>query len=334
VLSELLTKIAVLREKISSAKVLPKREVFLTRKARARMIHSSTAIEGNPLNLRDVEAVMAGKVVTGTTKKDILEVVNYQEVLEFIDKVKNKKRFSWEEGILGIHKITTKDILGGKECGKYRKELVYIIERPSNKIIYTAPKAEVAIKMMKDFSEWLKRVELSNISPVVMAAIGHHQLVTIHPFVDGNGRTARALATLILYRRNYDVKKLFALEDYYNLDRQRYYQEIEKVRKKKDLTGWIEYFAQGFLVELEQVWEQIENFTVEVKTGKEVVYLSKRQRQILDFIAVNGKIYRSDVVDISSVSAKTAYRELEWLRREEFILRRRRGPATYYQLAR
>ena len=107
VLSELLTKIAVLREKISSAKVLPKREVFLTRKARARMIHSSTAIEGNPLNLRDVEAVMAGKVVTGTTKKDILEVVNYQEVLEFIDKVKNKKRFSWEEGILGIHKITT-----------------------------------------------------------------------------------------------------------------------------------------------------------------------------------------------------------------------------------
>ena len=111
VLSELLTEIAVLRERIVSAKVLPKREVFLTRRARARMIHSSTAIEGNPLDLRDVEAVMAGKIVTGTTKKDILEVVNYQEVLEFIDSIESKAKIKWEESVLEIHRLTTKDRL-------------------------------------------------------------------------------------------------------------------------------------------------------------------------------------------------------------------------------
>ncbi|MEA3355266.1 MAG: Fic family protein [Patescibacteria group bacterium] len=332
ILSELLTEIAVVREKIVSAKVLPKREIFLTRRARARMIHSSTAIEGNPLDLRDVEAVLVGKIVTGTTKKDILEIVNYQEVLEFIDKAEGKKKLEWEKGILEIHRLTTKNILSGKECGKYRKGPVYIIQKPSNKVIYTAPEARVVVKMIKDFSGWLGKVESSNISPVIMAAIGHHQLVTIHPFVDGNGRTARALATLILYRKDYDVKKMFALEDYYNLDRQKYYQEIEKARKEKDLTSWLEYFAQGFLFELEQVWEQVEDFTVEVKAGREAVYLSKRQRRILDFIVVNGRIYRSDVVDITNVSEKTAYRELEVLRKDGFIKRKGKGPATYYQL--
>lgn len=333
VLSELLTEIAVLRERIVSAKVLPKREVFLTRRARARMIHSSTAIEGNPLDLRDVEAVMAGKIVTGTTKKDILEVVNYQEVLEFIDSIESKAKIKWEESVLEIHRLTTKDTLSYKECGRYRKGPVYIIQRPSNKVIYTAPKAKVVAGMMKDFSSWLEKAERTNISPVIMAAVGHHQLVTIHPFVDGNGRTSRALATLILYRKGYDVKKMFALEDYYNLDRQRYYRAIEKAREEKNLTSWLEYFSEGFLFELEQVWDQVEDFTVEVKVGKEAVYLSKRQRRILDFIAVNGKIYRSDVVDISSVSAKTAYRELEKLRKDGFIKRRGKGPATYYLLA-
>lgn len=332
VLSELLTEIAVLRERIVSAKVLPKREIFLTRRARARMIHSSTAIEGNPLDLRDVEAVIARKIVTGTNKKDILEVINYQKVLDYIDKIEDKKKINWEDSILQIHKLTTDEILESKVSGKYRKGPVYIIQRPSNKVIYTAPKSEIAIKMMEEFSSWLKKEEVTSVSPVIMAAIGHHQLVTVHPFVDGNGRTARALATLILYRKDYDIKKMFALEDFYNLDRQRYYREIEKARKEKDLTSWLEYFAKGFLLELEQVWEQVEDFTVEIKVSKEAIYLSKRQRRVLDFMVVNGKIYRSDVVDISGVSEKTAYRELEWLRKEGFIKRKGRGPATYYIL--
>lgn len=333
VLAELLTQIAVLKERIVSTKVLPKRELFLTRRARMRMIHSSTAIEGNPLDLKDVERVVAGKIVTGTRKQDILEIVNYEAVLKFIDAIETKKEIDWEKTILTIHRLTTQGILPDKESGAYRKGLVYIISRPSNKILYTAPRAKVAVRMMKDLSTWLKKQEKTKISPVMMAAIAHHQFVTIHPFADGNGRTARALATLILYRKGYDIKKMFALEDYYNLDRGSYYLAIRVARAEKDLTSWLEYFAQGFLFELEQVWEQIEGFRIEVKTGKEPVYLSKRQRTILDFISVNGKIYRSDVVDIASISEKTASRELEVLRKDGFIKRKGRGPSTHYLLA-
>lgn len=332
VLAELLTQIAVLKEKIISAKVLPKREFFLTRHARMRMIHSSTAIEGNPLDLREVERVVAGKIVTGTRKQDILEVVNYETVLKFIDAIEAKREIDWEKTILTIHRLTTQGILPDKESGFYRKSLVYIIQKPGNKVLYTAPKAKVAVKMMKDLSVWLARQEKSKISPVIMAAIVHHQFVTIHPFVDGNGRTARALATLILYRKTYDIRKMFALEDYYNLDRGRYYLAIRTAREEKDLTSWLEYFAQGFLFELEQVWEQIEDFRVEVKTGKEPVYLSRRQRTILDFISANGKIYRSDVVDIANISEKTASRELEALRKDGFIKRKGKGPSTHYLL--
>ena len=332
ILSELLTEIAVFREKILSARVLPKREIYLSSKARLRMIHSSTAIEGNPLGLREVERVLTGKMVTGISEKDRLEVQNYQKVLKFIDTKAIQNRFNWENSILKIHRLTTKSILHDEKSGQYRQGPVFVVQKPTNKVLYQAPAAKKVAKMMISFCQWLSHQEESKLSPIIMAGIGHHQLVTIHPFIDGNGRTARALATLILYKKGYDIKKLFALEDYYNLDRQKYYQAIAEARKNKDLTSWLEYFAQGFLYELEQVWEQIEGFTVGQKSGKKAVYLSKRQRRILDFIAINGKIYRSDVVDIVTVSEKTAYRELEQLREKGLIKRKGRGPSTFYIL--
>jgi len=332
VLSEFLTEIAVFREKIVSAKVLPKREIFLSNKARLRMIHSSTAIEGNPLDLREVEQILAGKMVSGIKEKDRLEVINYQKVLDFIDKKAKLDKFDWEKSILKIHRLITKGMLANSESGFYRQGPVFVIQRPENKLVYKAPEAKLATKMMTEFCQWLNNNEQTELSPVIMAGIGHHQLVTIHPFTDGNGRTARALATLILYRKNYDIRKLFALEDYYNLDRQRYYQAIAGARKNKDLTSWLEFFCQGFLYELDQVWEQIEEFSFGLKEEKKQVYLSKRQRRILDFIMVNGRIYRSDVVDIGTVSEKTAYRELEFLRQEGFIRRKGQGPSTHYVL--
>ena len=185
---------------------------------------------------------------------------------------------------------------------------------------------------MKDLYSWLEAEETKKLSPVIAAAITHHQFVTIHPFIDGNGRTARAWATLVLYHRGFDIKKLFALEDYYNLDRNNYYEAIRRVRQEKDFTSWLEYFAAGFLKELEQVLEKMELFSLETKVKQAPVYLTKRQREILEFMAINRKIFRSDVVDIASVSPKTAYRELEFLRKKGLIQRRGRGPISHYVL--
>jgi len=331
-LNNLLVKIAVDADKIVNLGILPKRELGLMRSARLRMIHSSTAIEGNPLGIRDVEAVLAGKVVTGINQKDRLEVVNYEKAMQYIDKIVKGNIADWEKVVLEIHRLTTKDLLASKESGCYRIGPVFIVQRPSNKVLYRAPLASKVKKLMKEFYSWLKSKEAGELSPVIVAAVAHHQLVTIHPFIDGNGRTARILATLVLYDRGYDIKKTFALEDYYNLKRQAYYKAIQKARKRNDLTSWLEYFSQGFLVELNNVLEKVDHFAVEMKTKKEPIYLSKRQRDILDFVAINGKIFRSDVVDIVTVSPKTAYRELEFLRQNDLLLRKGRGPSSHYIL--
>ena len=331
-LANLLTEIAVCRQKILSLKILPKREIDLIKSARLRMIHSSTAIEGNQLGLREVEAVLAGKAVTNVKRDDITEVQNYEKVLRFIDTLDKKKKIDWGKTVLNIHRLTTDKLLPKQDSGHYRKGPVYIIQRPLNKIIYTAPDYKKVTKLMNNLYSWLESEATKKLSPVIIAAIVHHQFVTIHPFIDGNGRTARAWATLVLYHRGFDVKKLFALEDYYNLDRQSYYEAIRRVRTEKDLTSWLEYFAQGFLQELIQVLEKMELFSLETKT-KEPVYLTKRQRKILEFMAINHKIFRSDVVDIASVSPKTAYRELEFLNQKGLIKRKGKGSTSHYVLA-
>lgn len=329
-LANLLTEIVLCRHKILGLKVLPQREISLKRRARLRMIHSSTAIEGNLLDLKEVDAVLAGKTISGAEHDDILEVKNYEKVLRFIDSLDQKQAINWKKTVLKIHQLTTDKLLSKKDSGHYRQGPVYIIQRPLNQVIYTAPDYKKVPQLMKDLCLWLESEKTTQLSPVIAAAITHHQFVTIHPFIDGNGRTARAWATLVLYRRGWDIKKLFALEDYYNLDRPRYYQAIRQVREAKNLTCWLEYFAEGFLKELKQILETMELFSLETKTKKEPVYLTKRQQMILEFMAINRKIFRSDVVDIATVSPKTAYRELEFLRQKGLIKRKGNGASSHY----
>ena len=82
---------------------------------------------------------------------------------------------------------------------------------------------------MKKFVKWLNSKDASKLNPVLAAGISHYEFVRIHPFIDGNGRSARALASLILYLRGFDTKRFFALDDYYDSDRQSYYKALQSV---------------------------------------------------------------------------------------------------------
>ena len=112
-----------------------------------------------------------------------------------------------------------------------------------------------------------------------MAGISHYELVRIHPFVDGNGRTARALATLILYLRGFDIKRFFALDDYYDSDRPAYYAALQSVNQETlDLTGWLEYFTGGVLISLSKVKERVLQLSLEKRkrNAKGQIALSER----------------------------------------------------------
>lgn len=336
-----LTAITEAKAVIERAKLLPKHELRLRRQALIRMTHSSTAIEGNILNTLQVEALLADKKVDAPAR-DIFEVKNYLKALKYIQQAVEKKQTITGKVILKIHKLVTADTLPENQSGHYRKSPIYVVRRQPgmpDKIMYTGPSAEKVPGLMKDLVEWIAESAKKEIHPIIVAGILHQELAAIHPFSDGNGRTARALATLILYKRGYDFRRLFALEDYYNKDRPKYYAAINiganYEERKVDFTPWLEYFIEGFKQEIDSVKEKVLSLSLKKIDDKiqQRVYLNKDQMQILEFLDQVGKITVSDAVDILHCPKRTAQFHLQKLKKLGIIKLIGKGPASVYLLA-
>ncbi len=139
--------------------------------------------------------------------------------------------------------------------GAYRTIQNYVANSATGEIVYTPPSPVEVPPLMQELVAWLR--EESDVHPVLVAGIAQFQLVHIHPFVDGNGRTSRLLFTLCLYRSGYDFKRLFTLSELYDRDRGRFYRALQSVRARgMDLTGWLEFFVKGVATQLTEVKER------------------------------------------------------------------------------
>jgi Fic family protein len=337
-----LMRVSEIKSLVARAPILPRQELKLRRQAMLRMIHSSTSIEGNVLNRYEVEKVLAGEKVDAP-KRDISEVKNYRDAVYFISKFSQEKRKITVKTILEIHRLVSKDILEKEKCGHFRKRKVFVVSRRGNKIVkvsYTGPKAKQVPELVKGLTDWLDKADKENICPIIAAAFAHSEIAAIHPFADGNGRTARLLATLILYQRGYDFRKLFALEDFYNQDRPSYYKAIHlgknyQERLKNDLTNWLEYFAKGLASEMDNVKENIIPLSLDAKMRKKIngpVYLNKNQIKIVDFMMTMGKFNRKDVEDILNVSSATAKRSIQSLVKTRLIRQEKIGSKNIFYM--
>lgn len=333
-----LTSIAEAKAVIEKAKILPQQELHLRREAIVRMTHHSTEIEGNRLNMQQVSALYAHRKVDAPDR-DIHEVKNYLNALKYIEQVVNKKLKITEKIILKIHKLVTAKTLHAESCGYYRKGPIYVVRRRlgmPQEIMYTGPDAKKVPKLMTDLIDWLQKSGDKDINPIIVAGIAHLEIAAIHPFNDGNGRTARALATLILYERGYDFRRLFALEDYYNTNRQEYYKAINVGKnfqeRRTDLTSWIEYFVIGFKEEIDNVKTKITMLSIHKIDGKikSQIYLANDQLKILDFLDQLGKVNVNDIVDILSCPKRTAQYHLKKLKNIKMIKQVGKGPSSAY----
>jgi len=331
-----LTTIAECKAIIDRAKILPSAEIKLRNQALTRMTQSSTAIEGNALNLNQVEALIAGKTIEASDR-DIYEVKNYLSALKYIDQIVKKNQKLTTKTILQIHKYVTQNTLLKDQSGTFRQGPVYVVRHfmgLNKKIVYTAPKAEYVPNLVNDLISWLALKETSEINPIIIAGIVHQEIAAIHPFIDGNGRTARALSILMLYQRGYDFRRLFALEDYYNLNRENYYQAINtgnSYNKDKDLTTWLSYFTTGFKEEIISVKFKIQQISLK-KINKEIsqIFLDDDQQRIIDFIDKIGKITTKDVISILNIPKRTAQLKLLKLKKLNIIKQIGKGPSSEY----
>lgn len=162
----------------------------------------------------------------------------------------------------------------------------------TKEIIYTPPPSQEVPPLMMAFVSWLNSEQ--DIHPILVAGIAQFQLVHIHPFVDGNGRTARLLSMLCMYRQGYDFKRLFTLSEFYDRDRSSYYRAIQSVRLRDlDLTEWLDHFTSGLSSQLKEIQEKGEAIIrLDVLTKK--YKLSDRQRVALELAMRQGEFQIQD----------------------------------------
>lgn len=335
---KMLIALAEAKAAIERAKILPKQELKLRRQAIVRMTHSSTAIEGNRLGLDQIEALLAHKKVSAADR-DIFEAQNYLNALRYIEQIVRQKRPITEKVLLQIHKLVTNKTLPREQCGRYRRVPVYIVRRRlgfPDTVVYTGPDARSVPALCLELIRWIKNSKKEGINPVIVAGIVHQEIAAIHPFGDGNGRTARAFATLILYSRGYDFRHLFALEDYYNLDRQKYYAAINigknYLERRRDFTSWLEYFVKGFKEEIDLVKSKLAALSLKKVRGgiNSKVYLDKDQMMVLDSLDQVGRITAADAADILGCPRRTAQLQLQRLKKLGMIKQVGKGPASAY----
>lgn len=329
-----LTQIAVARELILNSPFVPKWEVVLRREAIIRSAHSSTAIEGNRLSLEQVGDLAFGREVMAT-HMDKQEVLNYLSVLENIDKLADGEIIT-EKNLLNIHKMVTQETLENpSDCSVYRNRYVVVGNRLTGEVIFRPPPNEDVPNLVKALIEWINSSEAKALDAVVEAGIAHYEFVRIHPFTDGNGRTARALATLILYLRGFDAKQFFCLDDYYDSDRPAYYKILQSVDQKTlDLTNYLDYFVEGVKVSILAVKEKVIRLSSERlrRTRKGQIALTGKQVRVVEFINQNSRITNRDVREMFKISNRAALDEITKLMKMKVIRKVGKGRSLRYEL--
>lgn len=327
-LLRLITLATEIRAWIHSAVVDVSWLPVLQRETVARLVHSSTAIEGNPLTLPEVEALARGEEI-GASVMDKQEILNALAAMHWIWGRKTGASIK-ESDLLRLHRILTRKVLPDGQSGHYKTRPNRIVD-PKGITIYTPPPPDKARPLTIALVEWINSRASGTLHPIIAGAIAHHRLVSIHPFADGNGRISRALAIWLLYVRGFDTHHLFALDEFFEQDRQRYYQKIQQVRDlDDDLSYWLEYVAEGVCETLNKVKERIIGLRVTARAPRMV--LTKRQEDILRFLRDRGRVKSPDIEKAFSLTRARIGQIIKPLIDAGLVIREGQTRATTYRL--
>ncbi|HZP95180.1 MAG TPA: Fic family protein [Candidatus Limnocylindria bacterium] len=240
-----------------------------------------------------------------------------QEVLAFVDRVATDRKVALDERLVRhIHSLVLDDIDPMLTPGTYRKGSNAVGDAQGNAIFTTPPSGDVPA-LMREFGLWLRRGSDARPAPVA-AALAHLELVAIHPFYDGNGRTARALARLLLARHGYALGGLVSLDAYLDNDRRAYFDAIRAsagiaYRPPYDATPFVTYFIRSIVGAADFVLSRAKGLTLVLGVLRRDVIagtLPARAQDGLVHAWVNGSIRPADYVRITGRTKQSASRDL------------------------
>ena len=234
----------------------------LHRQSRIQDALSSVQIEGNRLTPEAAFELATTRPDSVALSDDEREFLNYLNTFNEIDHMRDLRELSPEVGdVLNLHGSVVRGVRGGDRfAGQFRREDVRVGDVEDGEVVvhHQPPHWSRIEDELRDLVAWINRSyekkpreEIQRgasdhwVHPVIVAGIAQHRLVWIHPFVDGNGRTARMFTTMLLYGRRYDFKYLFDLSSYYNENRDAYYAALRTADREANYTRWLEYFVGG-----------------------------------------------------------------------------------------
>jgi Fic family protein len=328
---------------IRGATILPAAADQLRSSALAGTVHYSTLIEGNELPLIEAERAAAGELDATTVAK--VELVNYVEALRWLDQRHEAGLLEVTEGVLlQLHGILMRGLGREDSDFKPRHEGAWrdgraVVPDGVGGIAHEGASPEEVAARMAGFCKWIADHEalLEEFPPPVLAAVAHYAITDIHPYANGNGRTARLVSSALLMRHGYLPGSLFCFDSYYARDKTAYINALRSVRERTFNMGWwLEYYLEGLAEEYERVQAEVEQLNRLGLSGSGPTQLKTTQQRGLGALAVQGvrEFNRRDYETAAEVHRTTALEDLENLVAKRILRRLGRGSQTRYAFVR
>jgi len=303
----------------------------LERNAREVSVFASTSIEGNPLPLTEVKKIL--KLKPAHIRDSEKEVLNYNQALQDLDKQlwKGKVKLSLNL-IIQIQKEVTEGLLPEFESGKFREKPVVVNDPRIGQPVYLPPDVRDVKPLTEDLVQFINDNE-EKIDPLILAGIFHKQMVIIHPFMDGNGRTTRLATKALLAAMGLNTFNLFSFENYYNQNVTKYFQTVGEfgnyyeLVEKINFSNWLEYFTEGIIDELLRVEKLLPKITINPQTE-----LKSHHLKIIKYIREKGFILDREYAKLVNRAKATRTQDFKKLQEMDLIKRKGKGRATYYIL--
>jgi Fic family protein len=339
-------RIEAAKEVIENAPLVPIYEARFVSDALTRTVHHSTHLEGNDLTLQEAKKIIEGENIVARTR-DIQEVINYRSVLKYLDGLEKDLREGWQYELTTLQKINAlvcERLVDPDQLGVFRSSQAVLKDDQTGEIVFRPPPAVEVPYLLEDFFAWLNSIDGKKIHPVLRAGIAHYYVVAVHPFTEGNGRSARTFATLMLFVEGYDVKKFFSLEEYFDKDSAQYYQALFDVDTSsfgsdladRDLTPWLEYFTQAMAIELTRIKEKVKQLSLDIKIKQKVghqVPLKDRQLKIVEYLEAHGSISTAEARSVSpGYSDDSLVRDFNYLLDKGLIRKEGKTKSARYYL--
>lgn len=251
-----LDEIEGIRDLLRTVPVMPIIEERIQHKALVDTVYYTAKIEGNLLDIRAAERI-GSKQFSMFEDEDSQTFANIYKVMDFVKGIAEEPDIPIDEEVIKqIHAFIIRDIPSQGSPSVYKTKPNVILDNATKRHIFLPPNPSDTPKLMNELAVWLTRKPLA-IHPVMVAGVAHLELVAIHPFDNGNGRTARALADLILYRYGYSFRYLFSWVRKVGIDMDGYHRKLREVLGSKygdnsDATMWVEYFADSVAKSLDE----------------------------------------------------------------------------------